>query len=105
MEIKADGLGLIAAERTRQIEVKGYTAEEDDDYRSGEILQAATELLLKVDYSEPMADIWGIIQRTKYKFPDPVQADFRLLVIAGALVAAELDRRLRVNAEPLASSL
>ena len=35
------GVGEIACERLRQIKVKGYTPEKDDDYTEGELVQAA----------------------------------------------------------------
>lgn len=43
-------------------------------------------------------DPWGIIARTERKHPDEEEAEIRLLTIASALIAAEIDRRKRLGA-------
>lgn len=98
---RLDGVALIAAERRRQIEEKGYTAQHDDEHADSEILHVAGELVNYVDPGITLDpdDHWGIINRTDCKYPDDESAaDLRLLVIAGALIAAEIDRRQRARA-------
>ncbi len=76
------GAGLIAAERQRQVSQEGWTPEHDDGHRSGELPKAAAALCMQWD------DLWGLYARHRHDRQ-------RQLVIAGALIAAELDRRAR----------
>jgi hypothetical protein len=115
------GAELIAAERQRQIDVEGWTPEHDDAHDDGSlalaaICYAAPEQLfvqrntaLGVSFFDPWPDSWddrwdkrrsygdgpdaqiGIADPGTYS--DEEQLD--LLVKAGALFAAEIDRRLR----------
>ena len=84
------GVELIAAERQRQIAVKGYTPEHDDAHEGAELLAAAA---------------WYLDNGSEYDFglglppwpwgPDVWKAsDDRVqqLTKAGALIAAEIDR-------------
>lgn len=101
-----DGAALIAAERLRQILVKGYDAAHDDEHGDGSLLHAALLILLDEtghtlsgvdppDRNGPWPDQLLLHVRKKY-VGDAVQR----LAIAGALVAAEMDRRLRERARP-----
>lgn len=92
-----NGIQLIAAERERQI-AKGYDSTHDDQHDDAMIVQVAQEIIAYVDptVSLDVADPWGIIKRTERKYPNENDSDLRLLVIAGALIAAEIDRRQRV---------
>lgn len=91
------GIGLIAAERQRQIQAEGYDAEHDDQHVHRELLITAWEILgvfhprLEADAD----DDWGLIPRHRRR----PGGELRLLVIAGALVAAEIDRLLRAEKE------
>lgn len=114
------GIELIAAERQRQIEAEGWTPEHDDEHDSGEMALAA------ICYASPFplrvwahttrpcscrsADcphIGGLIETAKkWRDPWPWEAEWdkrkkhtriQQLKIAGALIAAELDRLLRIR--------
>ena len=90
------GSELIAAERQRQIEVEGWSPEHDDEHTSGELAFAAATYALygtgehnpqaRADYLWPWDDEW-------LKITEPT----RSLIKAGALIAAEIDRRLRAG--------
>ena len=98
------GARLIAAERRRQIEVEGWTAEHDRRHSRGELAMAAQayvdtarkaqaaakgKLKLQADFwklSPPAAWPWAL---SCWK---PADHPVRNLVKAGALIAAEIDR-------------
>lgn len=97
---EVDGAGLIAAERARQVAEEGHTAETDQAQTGNEIAWRAWCYLDRAvtdhaDRASPPA-MW----------PDPPQAwkparsPLRLLTIAGALIAAEIDRRLAAGERP-----
>ena len=87
------GARMIADERDRQIKESGYTEAHDDEHRQGELAIAAAQLAVDgtdeaVSDFYASRDVWGLIEKHK--------ADrTRQLIIAGALLAAEVDRRLR----------
>lgn len=104
-----DGAALIAAERRRQIEQKGYSPEHDQEHDDGSLLDAAQSYLMEGDFlrrhpdsfnPETMltlqdirgfnASPWPWSAESWKPSPDPV----RNLVKAGALIAAEIDRLL-----------
>ena len=111
------GVLRIGAERQRQIDEEGWTADHDDEHDEGEMVWAA------VCYAAPRAvyrcsgfeedphsrggnqirfcDPWpwsrGWDKRTKHA-PNRTQR-IRELEKAGALIAAEIDRLLRLQAE------
>lgn len=97
------GADLIAAERQRQIDREGWTAEHDDQWEDGELRKAARVYLQwvgatyinRVDSegrrAVPPGWPWD---REWWKPSEDVRAD---LVKAGALIAAELDRLNRQN--------
>lgn len=90
-----DGVSLIAAERARQVAVEGWTPEHDAQHVKGELSNAAAyycaegpqEWLEAVVF--PISWICGQWAK-RQGFPMPTTRD---LVKAGALIAAELDRR------------
>lgn len=94
VEISA-GVASIRAERIRQLNEEGWTSEHDDDYRSGELPEAAAcylEAVLSISAND----------RTKVPAMWPWNPEwwkpsstYRNLVKAGALIAAELDRMQR----------
>jgi len=105
------GAELIAAERKRQIEAEGWTPEHDDDHDGGELALAAccyaTPIPLYRKSDRPLAhniiqfyDPWpwddGWDKRKRGgnvpRIPDSNAERVRMLVKAGALVAAEIDR-------------
>jgi hypothetical protein len=105
-----DGVRLIALERVRQVMEKGYDAKHDDQHTDGAIAEAAgcilidlaggthiTDLELEHDDDATWPERLAAHVLRKYG-EDPV----RRLSIAGALIAAEIDRlrRLETPAAP-----
>lgn len=97
------GAALIAQERIRQISVEGYTPEHDVVHAENKGLawaawcyldRAAQDKLPQNDPSIP--HIWPF-GRLDWK-PKPTRV--RNLVVAGALVSAEIDRRWREGERP-----
>lgn len=83
------GLAAIAEERQRQVVEKGYTPEHDASHTDGELWIAARDLL---NNEEESYGCWGLVA----KYADD---RVRQLVIAGALVAAEVDRLIAETAK------
>lgn len=85
------GAELIAEERQRQLDDEGWTAERDARYKDGELIRAA---LCYADSANPYIKYVG--PRTWPWHPSwdkrSKHSRKRKLVIAGALIAAELDR-------------
>lgn len=96
-----DGATRIAAERTKQL--GKWSPQHDDHHDFGDIAFNAAalalttvieesvvsiELIVDGDRVDPIRDGWGLAE----KHTDPIDR----LVIAGALIAAEIDRRIRV---------
>jgi hypothetical protein len=101
-QVKITGAQLIVAERERQIVIEQWTAEHDDDHTDGSLAQAAASYALggstitNIDASR-VIDIWP----ASWGAEDKRIADksrVRQLVVAGALIAAEIDRLLRADA-------
>ena len=88
------GVLLISAERTRQVQKEGYTPERDTQHKHSEMAQAAAyyscrggrDSLERLLFPEE----WSTIFAKREGFPIPTDKD---LIKAGALIAAELDRR------------
>ena len=110
------GIELIQQERERQIK-KGWSLEHDKRHKYGDLrVQAATiccdgtdaevvDLLgrgtpcFNNDIEEFEGDSWGILERWHKKEPNDQKREVRLLSIAGALIAAEIDRILETDNE------
>lgn len=86
------GIELITEERERQISQEGWTPEHDDKHDDNELGMAATSYILAADdrgaNPEVLLTYWPWDQSYFKPVCDPV----RNLVIAGALLAAEIDR-------------
>lgn len=87
------GIARIAAERQRQIEKEGWTPEHDDEHTDSELLAAAIRYadmgtILDVGCKCPP---WPFEPESWKPSDDPI----RNLEKAGALIAAEIDRRQR----------
>jgi len=86
------GIELIYAERERQINAEGWTFEHDDQHDDGELAMAAACYA-----AWPQDTLYGLwpfdAEWDKRKKHDRI----RQLTIAGALIAAELDRLLRAR--------
>lgn len=105
-------VGMIAAERRRQVEGESWTSAHDDGHDAGQIALAAACYAIEsagrdsVEYRlghaggiEINVDALGLywpFDRDWWKPGNPI----RNLVKAGALIAAEIDRRLRAGEEP-----
>jgi hypothetical protein len=90
------GIERIAAERKRH-EEKGYTAEFDDQWEFGQLAEAAATYA-----SRPYRD-GAIVNWRRLHWPwdfwtfNPEEDRIRELVKAGSLIAAEIDRLLRID--------
>lgn len=110
------GIELIAAERQRQIDEEGYTAEHDD-YCFGQGLAMAAGCYVDHVVNQSWHYANGEIEEyTKAECPGnwPAAWDeahwkpkdpLRDLVRAGALIAAEIDRRIRADRKAAESEL
>jgi hypothetical protein len=98
-----NGTDLIAAERARQIAKEGYDAAHDDTHTHGELAIAGAILAVdgtdaKVedpDGFDTEGDPWGHLAKHSYRVAGSSRV--RTLTIAGALIAAEIDRLLRTE--------
>ena len=92
------GAALIAAERERQISVEGWSAAHDAQYTDQELPKAAMCYALG---HGPCHDD----EEPPHPWPWPAEwwkptTPIRDLAKAGALIAAEIDRRLAVGEQP-----
>lgn len=87
-----NGQILISIERHEQIEKHGRTPEHDDKWFDGELALQAAGLTLMFNGSDTVdvSDSWGLQEKHK---GDRIKR----LVIAGALIAAEIDRLQRIE--------
>jgi hypothetical protein len=111
-----DGVALIAAERQRQITKLGWTPEHDDEHDDGSLALAAvcyaTPVQLYVNAGTPqcihLIDPWPeswseewdkrpVDEETLEPREPTEEEKLRMLTKAGALIAAEIDRRLRLQ--------
>jgi hypothetical protein len=98
------GIELIAAERKRQIEKEGWTAEHDDQLCKEELAKAAVCYALPYErrHKNEGYFTWSSLLRETWSFDmswyKPCQ-DNRICELekAGALIAAEIDRLLRLG--------
>lgn len=122
MDKSTSGVNLIAEERKRQILEEGWSAEHDDEHTDGSLALAAVcyatpvklfrmdELANAFHLSDPWPRSWDSVWDKRYRYgagralranyiPDPKtysdEERIDLLVKAGALIAAEIDRLLR----------
>lgn len=95
----AGGVGLIAAERQRQVSQEGWTPEHDDTHTDGSLATAAAVLACEDAEVPGYFGSW-IEALVKKHYGNRM----RELVIAGALIAAEIDRVRRAAPPVLASA-
>lgn len=89
------GAELISQERERQKRVELYTEEQDDRYVASELARAAISYLR---YDSPMDDIADAEKLWPWSCDMfKPQGHVRNLMKAGALIAAEIDRVLRIQ--------
>lgn len=100
---RLDGVGRIAVERCRQLQVEGWTAEHDDEHRDGTLADAAACYAMtrrsRLEVGIEKLWRWG---REWWKPASDGSASFvpqrvRDLEKAGGLIAAEIDRLLRLK--------
>ena len=92
------GTQLITEERQRQISQEGWTPEHDDTHADGELAAAAVayaEYYLTNGHDETPPPMWPFSPECFSP-----SGDLRMLVKAGALIAAEIDRLQRLTPEP-----
>lgn len=88
------GCELIALERGRQIEDEGWSPEHDDQWVNDELVRAAVYYALPRRHDVLIAWPWAEAWNKKDK-----HSRIRQLEIAGALIAAEIDRLQRLGEE------
>lgn len=91
--MKENGIELIAKERQRQIHVKRWSPAHDDEHIDGSLRVAAAMCACDgtdANVEDPLGRDWGITKRHGYKGEEP--DEIHLLAVAGALIAAEIDR-------------
>ncbi len=92
------GVELIKAERQRQIEKEGWTPQHDDAHTDGALVDAAAAYISQAGGHNWSGDV-------PHEWPWEAEGwrpttPLRDLVKAGALIAAEIDRLLRLEAKP-----
>lgn len=92
-KMKKTGAELIAQERLEQIHKHGFD-ETSDEYEMGELIGAA---LFALDPFEDFEDKWpyGWHEHFKQKIINKTRTE--RLIVAGALIAAEIDRLNRLS--------
>ena len=92
------GIEFIAEERKRQIEVEGYTYENDDKQNLGQLATAALCYAIPPYLRKRNQITFAIFWNWDIKFWKPTPDDrIKELAKAGALIAAEIDRLQRLN--------
>jgi len=92
-KIDKTGIELISEEREEQIKKHGFDSSHDKEHMNGELLVVA-QCLITNDYSE-FPKNWGSFYMEKLMSKTGIEA----LKIAGALIAAEIDRLRNINYE------
>lgn len=85
------GAQMIAKERQEQIEKHGWSLDQDQYYANGELAQAALYCM------EPDHFEWPRKWDGYFKNKIDSKSDINQLVVAGAFIAAEIDRLLRLK--------
>lgn len=94
-------LGLIAAERIRQVEKEGWTSGHDDSHLNGELSSAAAAYALASEKPYFSATLWpwrkenGGGYHVLEGFKPSADDSIRDLVKAGSLIVAEIERLMR----------
>lgn len=89
--MKKTGIELVAQERKEQIEKHGFDLKHDLEYKGGQLKMAATYLLTGLNLTWPSS--WS--EKWKEKFSKKSEID--KLIVAAALVVADIDRLLASN--------
>lgn len=98
-----NGTSIIGCERQRQLR-KGWSQNHDQFHSRGQLIVTAAKIALYgTDYiaggpdGNELFDDWKIIKKWEEKEGNPERREIRLLGIAGALIAAEIDRLMSKN--------
>lgn len=110
-----NALDMIGAERIRQITVEGFTPDHDDQHSDGALARAGACYAMNAGKAASYEDRHGIRMQPADYANSPMPADWpwalswwkpktqtQDLIRAGALIVAELERRLRQ--EPVATA-
>ena len=93
-----NGIERISAERERQIDVEGWTLEHDNQHKGGELARAAAfyalPLIEDIDAALSEGIYWPFDEKECKPSPEN---RIRELEKSGALIAAEIDRLLRLE--------
>lgn len=92
--VERTGAYIIAVERHRQVAVEGHGAINDDAYTAGELPTAAVAYALPNDTDA--IEFWPV-QMSPEIFKRHKHDRIKQLAIAGALIAAEIDRLMRIE--------
>lgn len=97
------GAKLIEAERERQERQKGYTPGHDDQFTQGELLAGANHIIYEVVMDRrDTAALHGLMVPCAQKVASKYRTDIiSRLKIAGAFIAAEIDRLIRLQGNQL----
>lgn len=91
------GIELIAAERERQITAEGWSAAHDDWHTNRELVDASVAYLF-ADDGDPIKSHPGVWPWDDESWK-PSENPLRNLAKAGALIAAEMDRLMRLDSQ------
>lgn len=92
------GVEIIAEERKRQIEVEGWTSEEDDLYTAGQLALAGATYAIPTFCRDVYSTDVPIMFPFSPEWWKPSPEDrIKELAKAGALIAAEIDRLQRIK--------
>ena len=94
-----DGAGLIAAERFRQIHEEGWSSSHDDEHDQGEMINAALAYAAAARGGLTNHQIEFCFWPWSKEWWKPSTDPIRNLIRAGALIAAEIDRLKRLEAQ------
>ena len=94
------GIEIIAEERTRQIEIEGWTSDNDDKYVDEQLAEAAASYALP-NFCRKSPDRIPITWPFHNRWWKPtLENRIKELAKAGALIAAEIDRIQRTTKQP-----
>jgi hypothetical protein len=100
------GIDWIEVERERQVSREGYDAAHDAAHNKGELIRAAIVYL-----GRAVSEAMGVDLSLDFFWPwreserNDRAGSTRLLIIAGALIAAEIDRRIAAGEERFVAAL
>lgn len=93
-----DGISRIAAERQRQLSVEGWTPEHDDKHGGGALARAAAQYAIPYGLRAGKRVFEWLWPWDSRWYKPSAGNRIRELEKAGALIAAEIDRLLRLEA-------